>query len=85
MTYKNEIFAYPINGFRALITRKWQRSGSPFFFYQNWFINEFARKIKAKIPEFHSIRDFFVRCRRTYILNKTIIKAIYIFSSIFVI
>ena len=51
-------------------------------FYQNRFINECARKKKAKIPEFrsftvsefHSFRvsqfqSFFVRCRRTYVLN----------------
>ena len=53
--------------------------------YQNWFINECARKIKAKILESHSFgvsefqsftvsqfqsfRVFFVRCRRTYVLN----------------
>ena len=37
-------------------------------FHQNQFINECAGKIKAKIPvsQFHS---FFVRCRRTYVLN----------------
>ena len=39
-------------------------------FYQNRFINECARKKKAKIPEFQSFRVFFVRCRRTYVLNK---------------
>jgi hypothetical protein len=38
-------------------------------FYQNRFINECARKKKAKIPEFQS---FFVRCRRTYVLNQNI-------------
>ena len=45
------------------------------FFYQNQFMNECARKEKAKIPEsptflvsqFHS---FFVRCRKTYVLHK---------------
>ena len=36
---------------------------------QNRFINECARKIKAKIPESQSLRFFFVRCRRTYIHN----------------
>ena len=32
-----------------------------FFFYQNWFINKFARKKKAKISESHSHRvtEFF--------------------------
>ena len=49
----------------------------PINFYQNRFINECARKIKAKIPEFHSFRvsqfqSFFVRCRRTYVLNKAL-------------
>ena len=44
-------------------------------FYQNRFINECARKKKAKIPEFHrfivsQFHSFFVRCRRTYFLNK---------------
>ena len=39
-------------------------------FYQNRFINEYARKKKAKIPEFPSFRVFFVSCRRTYVLNK---------------
>ena len=37
-------------------------------FDQNWFINKYARKKKAKshgVPEF-----FLVRYRRTYILNK---------------
>ena len=38
--------------------------------YQNRFINECARKIKAKIPESQSFRVFFVRFRRTYVLNK---------------
>ena len=34
------------------------------------FMNKFARKKKAKIPESHSFRalGFFVRCR-TYVLN----------------
>ena len=43
------------------------------FFYENRFINECARKKKAKIPEFQSftISEFFVRCRRTYVLNNT--------------
>ena len=36
---------------------------------QNRFINECGRKIKAKIPEFQS---FFVRYRRTYVLNNTL-------------
>ena len=35
-------------------------------FYQNQFINECARKKKAKIPE---SRRFLVRYRRTYVLN----------------
>ena len=35
--------------------------------HQNRSINECARKIKAKI---RSLRVFFVRCRRTYVLNK---------------
>ena len=34
--------------------------------YQNRFINECARMIKAKIPESQSLRVFFVRCRITY-------------------
>ena len=37
------------------------------FFYQNQFINEYARKTKAKIPE---SRNFLVRYRRTYVPNK---------------
>ena len=37
--------------------------------YKNRFINECARKIKDKIPESHSFRVFFVRCRRTYVLK----------------
>ena len=37
------------------------------FFYQNRFINECARKKKAKIPE---SRSFLVGYRRTYVLNK---------------
>ena len=37
-------------------------------------MNECTTKIKANIPESHSFRDsqfhiFFVRCRRTYVLN----------------
>ena len=40
-------------------------------FYQNRFINECARKKKAKIPE---SRSFLVRYRRTYVL-KNIIKS----------
>ena len=35
--------------------------------YQNRFINECARKKKAKILEFHS---FLKRCRKTYVLKK---------------
>ena len=45
-------------------------------FYQNRFINEYARKKKAKISESWSFgvtesRSFLVRYRRTYVLNKT--------------
>ena len=39
-------------------------------FYQNRFINEYARKKKAKITESQS---FLVRYRRTYVLNKDIL------------
>ena len=39
-------------------------------FYQNRFLNKYARKKKAKIPWFQSLRVFFVRCRRTYVLKK---------------
>ena len=44
-----------------------------FFFYQNHFIDECARKKKAKIPESQSFRDqsFFVRYRRICVLNKS--------------
>ena len=41
-------------------------------FYQNRFINEYARKKKAKISESLSHRFFLVRYRRTCVLNKTI-------------
>ena len=41
--------------------------------HKNWFINKCARNLKAKIPEFHS---FFVRCRRTYVINNKIQKVI---------
>ena len=46
-------------------------------FYQNRFINECARKKKAKIPESQSprvpeSRSFLVRYRRTYVLNNII-------------
>ena len=37
--------------------------------YEKGFLIEFARKKKAKISEFHSLRVFFVKYRRTYILN----------------
>ena len=43
-------------------------------FYQDWFINEYARKKKAKISEFqsHGVAEFFlVRYRRTYVLINT--------------
>ena len=51
-----------------------------FFFYQNRFINEYARKKKAKISESrsHGVTEsrnhgvFLVRYRRTYVLNNTI-------------
>ena len=36
--------------------------------YQNRFINECARKKKAKIP----VSEFFVRCRRTYVLKNIV-------------
>ena len=44
-------------------------------FYQNQFLNEYARKKKAKISESRSpgiteSRSFLVRYRRTYVLNK---------------
>ena len=42
-------------------------------FYQNRFINECNKKNFLKIPERQSNRDVFVRCRRTYVLNKRII------------
>ena len=43
--------------------------------YKIRFINECARKIKAKIPESHIFRvlqsqSFLVRCRRTYVIKK---------------
>ena len=38
-----------------------------FIFYQNQFINKYARKKKAKISE---SRSFLVRYRRTYVLKK---------------
>ena len=40
-------------------------------FYQNRFINEYALKKKAKIPEScnHGVPDFLVEYRRTYVLN----------------
>ena len=38
-------------------------------FEQNQFINECARKKKAKIPESRSPRSFLMRYRRTYVLN----------------
>ena len=37
------------------------------FFNQNWFINEYARKEKAKMSK---SRSFLVKYRRTYVLNK---------------
>ena len=41
-------------------------------FYQNRFINKYAKKKKAKILESqsHGVPEFLVRYRRTYILNK---------------
>ena len=39
-------------------------------FFQNRFINECARKIKS--TEFHSFTVFFVRIRRTYVLENMI-------------
>ena len=40
-------------------------------FYQNRFINECARKNFLKFSERQTERQsFFVRCRRTYVLNK---------------
>ena len=41
------------------------------FFSQNKFINYCARKKIVKIPEYrnHGVPDFFVRYRRTYVLN----------------
>ena len=33
-------------------------------------LNECARKKKAKIPQLHSFRVFFVRCVRNCVLNK---------------
>ena len=48
-------------------------------FYQNQFINEYTKKIKAKISESRShgvpeSRSFRVRYRRTYVLNKLRLK-----------
>ena len=37
---------------------------------QNRFIIECARKKRAKIQESHSLRVFFGRCIRTFVLNK---------------
>ena len=38
--------------------------------YQNEFIIECASESLANIPKSHSPVVFFVRCRRTYVLNK---------------
>ena len=45
-------------------------------FYQNRFIKECSRRKKAKIPMFHSLpvsEFFFLRYRRTYVLNNVLI------------
>ena len=53
-------------------------------FYQNRFINECAKKKKkkkkAKIPEFHS---YFVRCRRTYVINNK--RELYTMHNLFIV
>ena len=38
-------------------------------FYQNWFINEYARVKKLKFQNTFSPGVFFVRNKRTYFLN----------------
>ena len=42
--------------------------------HTNWFMNECARK-KAKSPQLRkdAKTEFFMRCKRTYILNKSYI------------
>ena len=39
-------------------------------FFQNWFVNECARKNLAKFPKTRSPVAFFFSCRRTFVLNK---------------
>ena len=41
-----------------------------FFFYQNWFINYCAWKNFLNSLKDGKTKFFFVRCRRTYVLNK---------------
>ena len=43
-------------------------------FYQNRFINDCARKKKAKIQKLRSYRVFFVRYRRSYVFKNTLLR-----------